>query len=92
MEEVIITDHAFDKIKERMGFKKKVAIKMTKMAIEKGLSHKDTKGRLNKYITSLWGYNKNANNIKIYGHYIFIFSGNTLITVYLLPNNLKKLM
>ena len=86
---VTITNHAFERCKERAGWNKKVAKKMANRAFIKGISHKDTRGRLNKYITSLWRYNKNAGNVKVYGEFVFIFAGETLITVHALPNNLK---
>lgn len=88
--ELIITDHAYERAKERLGWKKQALNKMAKLAFDKGVKHKETKGTLNKYIYKLWVSHKFCNNIKIYGEDIFFFSNNTLITVYRLDNKLIK--
>lgn len=87
---VAITEHAYERAKERLSWKSKVLDKMAEKAFLKGIKHKDTKGSLNKYVTSLWFKYKHANNIRIYGENIYFFSDNTLITIYQLPNNLRK--
>lgn len=85
-----VSNHAKERISERCGLNKKSAERLSKLALENGISHSDTKGSLNKYITSLYFYNEKANNIKIYGEHVFIFSGNNLITVIPLLNKYKK--
>lgn len=50
---MIITEHAKQRLRERCGFNKKSYERMVRKAYEDGISHKQTKGRLNKWITSL---------------------------------------
>lgn len=50
----------------------------------------ETKGNLNKWVTSVYFLNESANNIRVYGNTLFIFDGNKLVTVYYIPRNLTK--
>lgn len=86
----VATDHAYERAKKRLGWKPKVLDRMMKKAFEKGVTHSETKGGLNKYIAKLWFRNKNANNIRIYGENVFLFCGKTLVTIYRLENKLIK--
>lgn len=65
---------------------------MAQKAFNEGITHKQTKGRLHKWVTILFFKNCNANNIRLYGDFAFIFAGETLVTVIPIPNNIKKNM
>ena len=85
-----ISNHAKQRMKERCGFNKKSQERMSKKALKCGITHAQTKGRLNKWITSLFFKNTNANNIRISGDNAYIFCGETLVTVIPVPANIKK--
>lgn len=85
-----ITIHAYEKAKERFKWKNKVLDKMALKALNEGMSHKDTKSRLNKYISRKWKMYKHCNNTRIYGENIYFFKDDVLITLYRLPNELIK--
>lgn len=85
-----VTHHAKDRLKERSGLNKKSVDRIAKKALEEGIPHKQTTGRLNKWITSLYFNNKAANNIRLYGDKAYIFSKETLITVLQIPPSLTK--
>lgn len=87
---IYITKHAFDMGNERLGLREKQFRKLALRALTNGINHSDTKGTLNKYITRLYFKNGHANNIRIYGHNVFIFEDHKLITVYQIPPDLKK--
>ena len=87
-----MSNHATDRMSERCGLNKKSSERLSRLALENGISHNETSGSLNKYISSLYFYNEKANNIKIYGEYVYIFVGNVLITVLPLPNKYKKIV
>lgn len=72
--------------------KKKAVKRVVRKAFEKGLTHEEATGKLSRYITSLYFKNTNADNIRIYGDKVFIFSGTTLITVLNLPNSYRSLV
>ena len=88
--QVEITKHAFSRAKERLAFKKKTLKRIAEKAFSGGLKHSETNGRLNRYVSSLFLEKREANNVRIYGEVVFLFSQNTLITVYQLPRHLRK--
>lgn len=87
-----ITKHAKQRMKERCGFNKKTAERMAHKAFYNGITHAQTKGKLNKWITNLYFKNEKANNIRLYGENAYIFCGETLVTVIPVPVNIKKNM
>lgn len=87
-----VSVHAKQRMKERCGFNKKSQAKMAERAFNDGITHSQTKGMLNKWITSLYFKNQKANNIRIYGENAYIFCGETLVTVIPVPANLKPLI
>ena len=87
-----VSNHATDRMSERCGLNKKSSERLSKLALENGISHNDTVGSLNRYLTKLFFYNKTANNIRIYGEYVYIFCDDILITVIPLDNKYKKVV
>lgn len=87
-----MSNHATDRMNERCGLNKKSAERLSKLALENGISHSNTSGSLNRYLTKLFFYNKTANNIRIYGEYVYIFCDDILITVMPLDNKYKKIV
>ncbi len=63
---------------------------MAQKALDDGITHAQTTGRLNKWITGLYFRNTNADNIRIYGDNAYIFCGSILITVIRVPENIRK--
>lgn len=85
-----VTKHGDKRLKERCGFNKNARERMAKKAFEEGITHAQTKGRLNKWISSLYFKNREANNIRIYGEKAYIFCDDRLVTVIPVPNDLKR--
>lgn len=85
-----ISNHARQRMKERCGFNRKAQDRMVEKAFYGGITHKQTKGRLHKRVTSLFFNNCNANNIRLHGDNAYIFCGEALVTVIPIPNGLKK--
>lgn len=89
-EDLIITDHAYKRAKERFRWKRSSLDRTAREAFKNGITHKDTKGSLNRFITKLWKEYENCGNIRIYGEVIYFFKGSLLITLYQIPNKYKK--
>lgn len=103
---IFVTEHALDRIKERAGINKKAATRLAERAYEKGLSHSETNGGLDKYISSVAGKSHKDNRIRIYGDKVFVFNLSNsknereyncngdliirLVTILPLPTNLVK--
>ncbi len=89
--ESFVTDHACNRIRKRIGVSKKAIRSISNRALERGLAHSQLTGNLKRYVNFLYLKKKTANNIKVYSEKIFIFKGTTLITVFPLPTDLKKI-
>lgn len=88
---VRVTRHGRSRTKDRTGLSKGLAEKNAERAFRYGLKHGETKGRLFKYVTSLYFKNRTANNIRVFHGKVYIFSNDVLITVLNLPGNLVGL-
>lgn len=89
-DKIEVSRHAYERLHERCGLSRKAATRMAEKAFYIGMKHNDTKGQINRWITSLYFNNKNANNIRLYGNFAYIFCNKILVTVLEIPNNLKN--
>lgn len=89
MEQVIITLHAYERAKDRLGLDKNQVNKIATKAFYQGMTHKQSSGKLKKYLDKLWLNYRRCNNVRIYKDNVFLFSNTTLVTIYPLPNNHK---
>lgn len=84
-----VTRHARKRLHERDGTNKASAERKALLALERGCRLEDTKGRLH-----LWMLEQkekgSADNLIVYGDKLFIFNGDTLITVTVLPPDIRK--
>lgn len=87
---MIVTKHAKQRMKQRNGLSNKSADRMAAIAYEKGLKHGDLSGNLKKWVDKQYFYNRNANQIRLYGDKAYIFHNKKLITVIQIPHNLVK--
>ena len=85
-----ISKHAHERIKERCGLPKKAVKRSAMIALEKGLTHKESTGNLRKYFNYLFLSHGKGTKIRLYGNHTYIFNHKTLITVLPLPNEYKK--
>lgn len=86
-----VTEHAKKRLKERNGLNNKSIDRMAEKALNEGIRHNQTKGRLNKYLTALFFKNTNASNIRLYGDKAYLFTkDDRLITVLQIPHSLTK--
>lgn len=88
--EIEITIHAYDRMKERLGWNKKAAARMAQKAYADGITHGETRGSLHRYLDSVYLSHFNADQMRIYGEALFIFSGSRLLTVYALPTKYRR--
>lgn len=89
-DKIEVSRHAYERLHERCGLSRKAATRMAEKAFYIGMKHSDTKGQINRWITSLYFNNKNANNIRLYGNFAYIFCNKILVTILEIPNNLKN--
>lgn len=89
MEEVEVTIHAKERMKERCGLGKKSAERLARIAHEKGLRHAQMTGDLKRWASGIYLSYHNANDMRLYGDYLFLFKRGRLLTVFRIPNKLK---
>ena len=88
---ICITNHAYQRMKERCGWNKKAGARMADLAFYNGIPQGDTKGALHRFIDSIYLSHRNASKLVLYGQAVFIFChGNVLVTVYAVPSRLRK--
>ena len=87
--DIVITEHAYDRMKERLGWNRKAGQRMANKAYTEGKTHGETRVSLHRYLDSVYLSYGNANQMRIYGEALFIFSGSRLITVYALPTKYR---
>ncbi len=96
--DVCVSKHAYERMRERLGINKKAAQRMAVRAYEAGIGYSDTSGRLQKYIEkNSIAYMRQGTRIIIYGDAVYCFVcgstskyDKTLVTVLHLPNELKN--
>jgi len=85
-----VTMHGKNRMRQRCGIKSKSVVRLAGIAFEKGLTHADVSGSLSGYLTSLYYFNGQANNIRLYGDKIYIFCNDVLVTVYDTPRRYQN--
>lgn len=91
LQEAIVTDHAYDRIKERMSLSKKAAVRLASKVLECGITHSEATGKLKQFLDKLYLTHKNGNNMRVYGQFVYLFKGSVLITVIMLEEHLVKI-
>ncbi len=87
---IIVTDHAYERAKERLSMNRTSFLRLAEKAYQLGSGRNEAVGNLKKFIQMRFAIHMKANNIKLYGENVFFFSKNVLITVYEVPRNLRK--
>ena len=85
------TKHAKKRIKERCGIKKGSSDRLARLAKERGLERRDTKGSLRSWLDMKGSKSEAGMEFWIYGDKVFLFSRNDiLITVLQIPRELQR--
>lgn len=84
---VLLTQHSVEKTKERIGLSKKLTEKNAQKAYEHGLTHAECKAGLRRYVDKRFFINVNANNVRIYHHYVYIFCNQNLLRCFRFRTN-----
>lgn len=85
-----VAKHATERADERMGLSPEPFRKMAGKAFKDGITHAQANGAFKRYLTRIYLAKRNANNLRVYGEFVYLFHGEILITVYNLPNEFKE--
>jgi hypothetical protein len=94
-----LTRHSRQRAEERLGLRADSFQRLAQRALDSGLTHAQTTGPLKRYLSKIYlDGGHRANNLRIYGHHIYLFGDNgdttasVLLTVVPLPNEFKKIV
>lgn len=87
-----VSRHAKNRIKERVGVPKASSDRLAQIVLERGVERRQTRGRLNKWLTAKYYSSPKFEETQIYayGDKAYIFAGDTLVTVIQIPQNIVK--
>ena len=88
---MIITPHAYSRAKERCGLNKSAFNHMLEKALINNWSHANAKPQLHKYVTATVMKHKFRFKVLLHDKYMILYTDDTVITVYQLPNSLLPL-
>ena len=91
MNTIIISKHAYQRIKERNGWNKKTADRMIKKIYVDGLRKEQIKGYKKQWFMHKEDSSDKNKEYVVYGDYVYIFSNNVLITTFPMPCRQKIL-
>lgn len=83
---IVISKHAYIRMKERNGWSKKTAARMLQRIYAKGLRPGQIKGYLKNWVNEKASYGKTDSEFVLFGEKLYIFCGNTLLTVLPVPS------
>ena len=85
MNKIYATNHAYQRAKERFGWKRDRLNKKMHKAYSEGLDLKNSRGALTEFLITKYLRKGVIYSIKIYNNIVFVFHKRTVITVYKLP-------
>ena len=87
---MIVTKHATDRARERMGIPRKSTDRIATRAFDTGVHREDTAGSLRRYLDKVYFKHGDADNIRVFAYFVYVFSGTALLTVFPLPQQYKS--
>ena len=83
--QIVISKHAYLRMKERNGWSKKAAKRMIKKVYCKGTRAKEVKGYLKKWINDVSDEAKEGVEYVLFGEKLYVFNNNIMLTVLPVP-------
>ena len=78
-EELVITKHAYTRMKERNGWK--AATRMVSRIYSDGIRPEQVKGYLKGWVNTKYEYRNDGDEYVMFGDKLYIFNGTTMLTV-----------
>ncbi len=84
-----ITEHAFRRAKERLGLSRSATERMAARTFSEGVRHNEVAGALKSFLDDVFLSRRTADNARVYGEIVWVFSGHSLLTVLWVPLDLR---
>lgn len=85
-----LTQHSVERGSERTGLNPKAFQRLAGIALERGRRPAEFRGRFRRFLDGLYLRERNADNVRVHGEYVYLFHGDVLITVIPVPHKLKN--
>ena len=79
--EMVITKHAYTRMKERNGWNKKAATRMVSRIYSDGIRPEQVKGYLKGWVNTKYKYRNDGDEYVLFGDKLYIFNEMTMLTV-----------
>lgn len=80
-EGIVITKHAYMRMKERNGWNKRAATRMVSRVYNDGIRPGQIKGYLKNWVNTKYEYSNVGDEYILYGDKLYIFNDKTMLTV-----------
>lgn len=90
MTDAVITDHADQRVRKRLGLPRKAVDKQATAALERGAAHSDFSGSFRRYLDKVFLSERRASNMRVHAGHLYLFAGETLITCWALPPKFRN--
>lgn len=88
---ILLSEHGEKRVKQRIGLPKKAARKLALRAIAEGARREQFTGSMRLYLDQEYRLKGGAaDNMRVLNGYLFVFSGEMLITCWLLPEKFRR--
>ena len=85
-----VTKHGERRVRKRFGVPRKAVIGVAQTALSCGLRHREARGKLRRYLDGVFLREGKADNLRVYAGYVFVFTGDTLLTVWRVPPGVTR--
>ncbi len=85
-EKLVITEHAYDRMKERNGWSRKTSNRMLRRIYADGLRPGQIKGYLKKWVNNKSYYETDGGECILFGEKLYIFKNMKMVTVIPVPS------
>jgi hypothetical protein len=87
-----LTAHSIHRGAERLNLNAESLQRAADKALEVGFQHWQATGPLRRYCDKLYLSHRTANNLRIHGNTVFLFSDEVLLTVHSVPGQLRHIV
>ena len=88
---ISVSKHGAKRVRKRFGVPKKAVERVVNRAFFEGRHHADCNGSLRRYLDKQFlSGGAHANNMRISSGHLWLFHGNTLVTLWSLPSKYQR--
>lgn len=90
MSDTVVTDHAEERVRKRLGLNRKAVDRQAQAALEKGARPSQFSGSFRRYLDGVALKERKANNLRVHAGSLYLFADAVLITCWPVPPKYRK--